>query len=110
MVMCAYLLPVNLPQTFKGTLTIPLVSVSFFSVGGAKLDNMQEVWIKKTIYRRYLVTNKDLKEVKAILEHDPERADELIRDIYDRNKNIEYDEEKLILPIDYSISAVANER
>ena len=30
MVMCAYLLPVNLPQTFKGTLTIPLVSVSFF--------------------------------------------------------------------------------
>jgi hypothetical protein len=79
-------------------------------VGGAKLDNMQEVWIKKTIYRRYLVTNKELKEVKAILEHDPERADELIGDIYDKNKHIEYDEEKLILPIEYSISAVANER
>jgi hypothetical protein len=39
MVMCAYLPPVNLLQTFKGTLTIPLVSVSFLSVGGAKLKN-----------------------------------------------------------------------
>lgn len=36
MVMCAYHIAVNLPQTSKGTLTIPLVSVSFLSVDGAK--------------------------------------------------------------------------
>lgn len=50
MVMCAYLPPINLLQTFKGTLTIPLVIVSFLSVGGAKLKNMfkigQEVRLK----------------------------------------------------------------
>jgi hypothetical protein len=36
MVMCAYHIAVNLLQTLKGTLTIPHVSVSFLSVGGAK--------------------------------------------------------------------------
>jgi DNA-directed RNA polymerase subunit RPC12/RpoP len=40
MAMCAYILPVNLLKTFKGTLTIPPVSVSFLSVGGAKLKIM----------------------------------------------------------------------
>ena len=30
-------------KTFKGTLTIPLVSVSFLSVGGAKTDTMKEL-------------------------------------------------------------------
>ena len=39
--MCAYHI-VNLQQTFKCTLTIPLVSVSFLSVGGEKLKIM---WI-----------------------------------------------------------------
>jgi hypothetical protein len=42
MVMCACHIAVNLSQTFKGTLTIPLVSVSFLSVGGlilTKMDN-----------------------------------------------------------------------
>jgi hypothetical protein len=41
MVMCAYYIAVNLLKTFKGTLTIPLVSVSFLSVGGAKLNRMK---------------------------------------------------------------------
>lgn len=48
MVMCAYLPPVNLLQTFKGTLTIPLVSVSFLSVGGTKLKIMN--WTKLEVY------------------------------------------------------------
>lgn len=69
---------------------------------------MTEVWIKKTIFRRYLVEDSELEEVKQILQHEPERADELIGDIYDKNSEIEYDEEKMILPIDYSISALAN--
>jgi len=86
------------------------VSGSVLSVGCKKLNNMQEVWIKKTIYRRYLVTNEELKEVKAILENAHEKADELIGDIYDKNKHIEYDGEKLILPIEYSIGASVNER
>ncbi len=67
---------------------------------------MKEVWIKKTIYRRYLVEDDELEEVKLILEYNSERADELIGDIYDKNSEMEYDEEKLIIPIEYSISEV----
>lgn len=65
---------------------------------------MKEVWIKKTVYRRYLVDDHELKAVKLIIEHEPERAEELIGDIYDKNSEVEYDEEKIVLPIEHSIS------
>ena len=69
---------------------------------------MKEVWVKKTVYRRYLVEDIELEAVEATLKHEPERAEELIGDIYDKNTDVEYDEEKIVLPVDYSISAVAN--
>lgn len=65
---------------------------------------MKELWVKKTIYRRYEIADADIDTVKAILEHEPDRAEELIGDIYDMNADIEYDEEKIVLPVDYSIS------
>ena len=69
---------------------------------------MKEVWIKKTVYRRYLVEDIDIEAVEATLKYESERAEELIGDIYDKNTEVEYDEEKIVLPIDYSVSAVAN--
>ena len=71
---------------------------------------MTELWIKKTIYRRYLIDDNEVNEVILTIKGDPERAEELIEDIYDKNEDIEYDEEKIILPIDYNISALGNER
>ena len=54
MVMCAYYIAVNLPETFKGTLTIPLVSVSFLSVGGAEYKIMisKETIKEATTFRK----------------------------------------------------------
>lgn len=65
---------------------------------------MKELWIKKTVYRRYLIQETDIEEVELILRGNPETADELIGDIYDKNKEVEYDQEEVILPIDYVIS------
>lgn len=65
---------------------------------------MKEVWVKKTIYRCYEIADKDIETVEAILKHEPERAEELIGDIYDMNKNLDYDEEKIVLPVDYTIN------
>jgi hypothetical protein len=64
---------------------------------------MKEVWIRKTIWRRYLVKDEDVDEVKAILEGGDDVASDLIEDHYDVNKDVEYDNEKLIMPIEFSI-------
>lgn len=64
---------------------------------------MVEIWVKKTVYRRYLVEESELEEVETTLKYEPKRAEELIGDIYDKNKEIEYDEEKIVIPVDYSI-------
>jgi len=71
---------------------------------------MKELWIKKTIYRRYLIDDDEVEIVESILKNDPVIAEELIDDIYDKNKDIEYDEEKLILPVCYSIKNINNEK
>lgn len=70
---------------------------------------MQELWVKKTIYRRYLIEDSEIEEALEILNNEPERAEELIGDHYDTNDEVEYDEESIVLPVIYSHSAVANE-
>ena len=65
---------------------------------------MKELWLKKTIYRRYLIDESDVEAVKTILKNEPEKAENLIGNIYDRNQKLEYDDEKLVLPIDYNIN------
>jgi len=64
---------------------------------------MKEVWIRKTIWRRYLVKDEDANEVKAIVEGGDNVASDLIGDHYDVNENMEYDNEKLIMPIEFVI-------
>ncbi len=67
---------------------------------------MKELWIKKTIYRRYLVEDNEVEEVKEILKDNNEHSIETIGDIYDKNKQMEYDGEEIILPIEYTITSV----
>mgnify|MGYP003381593880 CR=1 FL=1 len=68
---------------------------------------MIEVWIKKTIYRRYLVEESEIDEVKTILESNRYGKDvsELIEDMYDINDELEYDNEGTLLQVEYSLSS-----
>ncbi|WBC28398.1 hypothetical protein RPMD05_18 [Rhodobacteraceae phage LS06-2018-MD05] len=70
---------------------------------------MKELWVKKTVYRRYLIEDDEIEEVKAILTDDSTYCIDVIRDHYDKNEQVEYDDEDVVLPIEYSISALANE-
>ena len=69
---------------------------------------MKEFWVKKTVYRRYLIEDDEIEIVESILKTEPLRAEELIGDIYDKNPNVEYDQEQLYIETDYSIIAVEN--
>tara|TARA_R110001632_G_scaffold131758_2_gene245974 strand:- start:399 stop:614 length:216 start_codon:yes stop_codon:yes gene_type:complete len=70
---------------------------------------MKELWVKKTVYRRYLIEDDEIEIAESILKNEPLRAEELIGDIYDKNPDVEYDQEQLYIETDYSISAVENE-
>lgn len=65
--------------------------------------NMKELWIKKTIWRRYLIKDVDVAIVKAHLKDSRGANVEEIENTYDRNKKIEYDDEETILPVQYDI-------
>jgi hypothetical protein len=67
---------------------------------------MKELWIKKTIYRRYLIKDEDMEEAEWVIKNQPDDADEIIGDMFDRNTELEYDEEKAITPIEYSIRVI----
>lgn len=67
---------------------------------------MKELWVKKTVYRRYLIEDDEIEIAESILKNEPLRAEELIGDIYDKNPDVEYDQEQLYIETDYSISAV----
>ena len=63
---------------------------------------MKEVWVKKTIWRRYLINDGDEKEVELTLKYD-ENGDEIVADCLDINSLVEYDNEEVILPIEFKI-------
>ncbi len=65
----------------------------------------KEVWVKKTIWRRYLVEDDNVTAVTEILKHD-ESADEIVADCYDFNGSVEYDNEEIIMPIQYEVKAI----
>ena len=89
MVMCAYHIAVNLPQTFKGTLTIPHVSISFLC--GGKNLNMKKVTIEitekgwtvsvhkdeKTFIEKHVATPTGAKSIEGNFEDEPEISEEL---------------------------------
>jgi len=68
---------------------------------------MKELWIKKTVWRRYLIPADSIKEVKKIITYVKETEDntgiEIIEDYYDENEKVEYDNEKTIIPIEFEI-------
>jgi hypothetical protein len=68
-------------------------------------DKMKELWVKKTIYRRYLVEDEDVSAVNDILLHDDNGCD-LVGDIYDKNDDVEYDNEEAVKPIHFEIKAI----
>jgi len=67
---------------------------------------MKELWIKKTVVRRYLIEDDTIDEAKSVIESQPEIAEEFIENWLDRNARVEYDSEEMVLPIDYSIADV----
>lgn len=69
---------------------------------------MKELWIKKTIWRRYLVEDGDLEEAQQTLDLD-ERGDEIVADWLDKNEKVEYDNEEAVKPIEYSISNLVDQ-
>ena len=66
---------------------------------------MKEVWVKKTVWRRYLVEDENVEAVSQILEGD-DRGDEIVADCYDTNDDREYDQEEVVTPVQYKIKAI----
>ena len=60
---------------------------------------MKELWVKKTVYRRYLIEDDEIEIAESILKNEPLRAEELIGDIYDKNPDVEYDQEQLYIKL-----------
>ena len=67
---------------------------------------MKELWVKKTIWRRYLIEDSNVNAVTEILNGEPERGDEIIADCYNANQIREYDDEAVVLPIDFKIQEI----
>ena len=67
---------------------------------------MKELWVKKTIMRRYLIEDDMAEEVSDIIYGCAERAEELIGDFYDKNETIEYDNEEAVMPIQFQIQDI----
>ena len=65
---------------------------------------MTEIWIKKTIFRRYLVEDENVEYAKLVLSENTQEAVDMMVDLFDKNDLQEYDEEYAVLPIEYSIS------
>jgi len=71
---------------------------------------MKELWIKKTVYKRLLIEDSEIDEVKAILRTNSKECVDIITDTYDKNKDQEYDCEETILPISYIINEIDLEK
>ena len=66
---------------------------------------MKEVWVKKTVWRRYLVEDENIKAVSQILQND-ERGDEIVADSYDVNDECDYDQEEVVKPVRFEIKEI----
>ncbi len=66
---------------------------------------MKELWVKKTIWRRHLIEDHEVKEVEAMLTHD-ENSYAGIADIWCNNPDLEYDNEEVIIPHKFEIKSI----
>ncbi len=67
----------------------------------------KEVWVKKTIWRRYMVDDNNVNDVTEILKHGGEC--DVIEDFYDFNPSIEYDNEQIIMPPQFEVKQITGE-
>ena len=67
---------------------------------------MNEVWVKKTVWRRYLIDDHDLRGVELTLLHD-DNGDEIVANAYDLNEQCEYDIEEVVMPVQFKITNLA---
>lgn len=67
---------------------------------------MKELWVKKTIWRRYLIEDSNVTAVTEILNGEPERGDEIVTDCYDANDYVEYDNEQVVMPVEFEIKEI----
>jgi len=67
---------------------------------------VKELWVKKTIWRRYLIEDSDVIAAAEILNGEPERSDEIIIDLYNANESIEYDNEQVVIPVKFEIKEI----
>jgi len=63
---------------------------------------MKEIWVKKTIYRCYLVDDELVDHAKSLLMYEPEGC-ELLGDLLDMNVSIDYDNEEVFKPIQFEV-------
>ena len=72
------------------------------------MEKVKELWVKKSVWRRYLIKEEDVKSVTELLdfayydEHS-ENPIEHIENCYDTNQEVEYDEEEHTSPIEFEI-------
>jgi len=57
---------------------------------------MKEVWVKIECWRRHLIEDGKVEEVKMIMENGNQKSYDGLISIYDQNKRQEYDNEKLL--------------
>jgi len=65
----------------------------------------KELWVKKTIWRRYLIEDDNVTAVTEILKSD-DNGDEIVGDCYDFNEKVEYDNEQAITPVQFEIQDI----
>ncbi len=58
---------------------------------------MKELWVKKTVWELHLIEDSDTEEVKSILENDSQESYDIVVDTYDKSKEQNFDDNKLVL-------------
>ena len=61
---------------------------------------MKEIWVKKTIQRRYLIADHDYDDVLNIVRNNADECIDEIEDLFDKSKEKEYDLESPVLPLE----------
>ena len=63
---------------------------------------MKELWVKKTIWRRYLIEDENIYNATETLRGD-DNGDVIVADCWDKNEKVEYDNEEIILPVQFNV-------
>jgi len=67
---------------------------------------MKALWVKKIIWRRYLINDEEIGEVEQIITNLGVMSSEIIEDCYDQNMDVEYDNEEMFIPIEIDVQDI----